>query len=238
MFDTEGVVFADDLDVSYNPADYAAPALPAPIDEGRYGFRIDATTLSLAKNKEGELILRSGKPMLKIGKVEVVSGVERPRTVNLYQDFALASFPRFNQETGGTDTVNNLADLIASADDTQAWQGQEQGLSILQSLVQSGAIFHARFVWIAKDVETAKAEAQAVKDNSSDPTSPETKKLVNAVWKANTVKGQSKFNGKPYIAMASGDVEARVEIPMEGFVLQSQLGKLKLGPTFKRKVAA
>lgn len=228
--------FADDLDVQLDASTYVAPALPQPIDDGRYGFRIDPGTMSLRTDKDGKVIYQDDKyPIVTIGKVEVVEGVERPRTQNLYQDVRTKPFTRRDPVTGDNVPASALADLILSADPTASFRGVEEGLRVLQGLVAQSAVFHARLRWTATDVKAAKAEADAIKANADDPTSDETRKAVNEVWKKYRVQGQKNFNGKPYIDAADGDsIDARVEIPMDGFIAAADLSRVKLGPTFKR----
>lgn len=244
-FNIDNLQLVDDLDVSLDANDYVDPKPPAPIDAGNYGFRIKSMQLRKKRDSE-ELELQDGKyPIITIEMVEVVEPQENARPVALYQDFRTKPFERTDYSTGTKKMASALNDLIRSADATVSYNGLTEGLKTFEGLVASGAIFYARFDWTATDVEAAKeavAEIEtAATQAGQDLKSPEVRKAVNDVWKKFRTKGQSKFRNKagvvvPFIDAADGStIPARVEIPMDGFISQNELERVKLGPKQQRR---
>lgn len=241
VFDIDSIDVQDDLSVALDPQTYQDAQPPMPLFRGLYGYRIK--DMDLMKDKDGKLILQNGYPTLVIKQVEVVEGVERARTVYMYQRVSIKPRARQNFETGQTTQVSDLADLVRSGDASAAFSGWKEALSVLQSLVAQNNIFYGKFDWEAADREAIKEAVESIRASAEDENAPEVKKAVNQAYKTFTRRGQSKFkapNGSgyvPYMTGADGSkIEARVVIPMEGFVSQAQIlsGAATVGSTIKQ----
>lgn len=239
VFDIDGIDAQDDLGVALDPATYQDAQPSMPIFRGIYGSLLK--DFDLVRDKDtGDIIFRDGYPTLLLRQVEVVDGVERPRPVYLYQRINIKPRERKNFTTGETSRVSDLADLIRSADATATFSGWKEALGVLQSLVAQGQKFYHKLDWEASDRDAIKEKVDAIKADADDEFSAETKKAVAEVYKAHTRRGQSKFkaaNGKGYVPFMDAEdgsrIDARVVIPMDGFISQATLDKVKIGPSIK-----
>jgi hypothetical protein len=244
----------DDLDVSVDQDSYVEQQAPLPIAAGRYGFRI--VDWDLARDRKGQpdangqlpVLKQDGKyPIITLKKVEVVYPAENARPVFLYHDVRTKPFSRTDRKTGQDVQVNNLGDLLRSADATASFSGLNEGLNLLKSMTAQGAIFHARLDWIAKDFAAIKAGVEEIKATATASgqslDSKPVKDAINQVYKTYTRQGMNKFKNAegvivPFMPSAvegEDDIPVRVEIPMSGFIPASQVaaGQVKFGPTVR-----
>lgn len=244
VFDIDSIDVQDDLSVALDPETYQDALPPMPLNRGVYGSRIK--DMDLAKDKDGNLQLQNGYPTLIIKQVEVVEGVERPRSLYLYQRVAIKPRTRTNFETNTTTQVSDLADLVRSGDSSAQFSGWKEALGVLQSLVAQNTTFYHKADWEAADRDMIKEVVDSIKASAEDENAPEVKKAISATYKTYTRRGQSKFkapNGNgyvPYMLAADGSkIEARVVIPMEGFISQTQIlsGAVTVGSTIKQAAA-
>lgn len=246
MFNIDEIPVADDLNVAVDPETYQDVQPPMPFTRGAYGVRIDPESCSLVKygeqhEKAGELVLQDGLyPLLQIGMIEVVEGVEAPRKLPLYQTIRIK--PRTRKGFGGEadQLVSDLGELIRSGDATAKFSGWKEGLAILQSLIAQGTVFYFKLDWEAVDQKAIREEVEELKTASEDPRDAETRKAINQVYKTYTRRGQTKFkapNGDGYVPFMEGKdgsrINARTVVPMDGFISQAQLSKVALGPSLK-----
>ena len=246
MFNIDDIPVADDLSVAVDPETYKDVQPPMPITRGAYGVRIDPDTCNLVRygenhDKAGELVLQDGLyPLLQVGMLEVVEGVETARKLPLFQTIRIK--PRLRKDfNGGEDQqVSDLGELIRSGDATAKFSGWKEGLAILQSLIAQGTVFYFKLDWEAVDQKAIREEVEELKTSSEDPRDAETRKAINQVYKTYTRRGQSKFkaaNGDGYVPFMDGKdgsrIAARTVVPMDGFISQAQLSKVNLGPSLK-----
>lgn len=248
----EPVSFADDLDVACDAAEYVEGAqTPPPPDKGNYRSRItkwdyarvskDDQSIRLTKNDAGVPTY----PTIVIQEMELVEGVDRPTKIFPYQEFGLKPFKRKDFTTGLERPANNLADMLRSADATATFSNLGEGIELFKSYVASGALFGHKLDWVGKDIAFGKAQAEAVKEAAKtagqDLQSKEVKDKVNACWKAATRKGQANFLNKTtgeythiYEGPSGDEIQARVEIPYDGFLPASKMDRTKFGSVIKR----
>jgi hypothetical protein len=190
-------------------------------------------------------LLQDGKyPVITLQMIAIAdAGAETAmvnRPVALYQDIYTKPFTRTDRVTQQEVMANALGDLVRSADPSASFSGLKEGLSLLQSLAAQGAVFYGKFDWIAKDskasreaVTALEARAQA---NGEDLNSTAVRTARNEIYKKFTKRGMKAFKNEagqyvPFMESSAGDqIQARVEITRDGFIPQSQLDKVKLGP--------
>ena len=248
--------FADDLDVACDQAEYVDAAGIAPPDAGNYRSRILSWSWVTKSKEDKSLRLDNNRdgvptyPIMKIEMIELVDGVTKPRKVALYQDFRMKPFERPDFRTGLNKPANNLADILRSADITAAFSNFNEGVELFKSYIAQGMLFAHRGDWVGKDLDFGKAESTKVTDAAIAAglggTVEDVKKVqsvkdaINKVWKAATRKGQQNFklaNGSysaTYEGPSGADVEARFEIPYDGFISMSKVEMTKFGSRIKR----
>jgi hypothetical protein len=244
-FNIDDVQILDDLDVSVDQNDYVERQEPLPLTKGNYGVRIKSFDLRKLRDSE-ELQLQDGKyPIIVLQMVEIADAGQETnmvgRPVALYQDIRTKPFTRTDNTTGETSQANALGDLVRSADPSASFTGLKEGLALLQSLVAQGAVFYAPFDWEARDSSAAREAIEELesraRQNGEDVHGSAVRTARSAIYKKFTRKGMKNFkNDKgvivPFITSTTGDpIAARVVIDvMKGFIPQSQLDKVKLGP--------
>lgn len=243
-FNIDDVQILDDLDVSVDQNDYVERQEPLPLTKGKYGVRIKSFDLRRVRDSE-ELQLQDGKyPIITLQMLEIAdAGTETAmvgRQVALYQDIYTKPFERQDRASGGTVLVNSLGDLVRSADPSASFSGLKEGISLLQSLVAQGAVFYFDMDWIARDNGASREAIEELEtranQNGEDLNSAAVRAARNEVYKKFTRRGMKNFKNEagvivPFILSTTGDeIPARVEIVRNGFIPQSQLGKVKLGP--------
>ena len=249
-FDIDQLGLVDDMDVAVNASEYVPAAAPMPLAAGIYGFRVvpeNGYAIRAKSNDEPDVPqLQDGKYIsITLKMIEIVDPVESKRVVALYQDIRTKPRPRTNFEAGTQILVNDLGDLIRSADPSASFSGMVEGYKLFQALVAQGAIFHAKFDWTARDADAINAELDRISErarmNGEDEKSTAIQTARKAVYKKFTKRGQAKFkNAKgqfvPFLTAQDGTkVDVRVEIPMDGFIDANDLDKVVLGPKFKAK---
>lgn len=240
VFDIDGIDVQDDLGVELNPETYQDAQPQMPLFKGIYGFRIK--DMDLNRDKDGNVIFNDGYPSVSVKQIEVVEGLEKPRIVYLGrfgQRVNIKPRKRFGAKNDAP-LASELADLIRSGDGSASFSGWKEALSVLQSLVAQGTVFYSKLDWEAADSKAIKAQVEAIKENAEDVNSKETRDAVNTVYKTLTRRGQTKFkaaDGNGYVPFIVGEdgeqIDARVVVPMDGFISQQNRDKVKIGPSIK-----
>lgn len=235
------VTFADDLDVSTSPDTYVDPQAPLPINDGRYGFRIEKMSLRTVSKEDKTLRLDDGKfPVVTLEQLEIVEPAELAgRKVMLYQDFRTKPFPRRGAD-GVERQANNVADALRSNDVNVSFNGVTEGLRLLEATAGQGGVFYGRFRWTATDIDAAKEQVNAIKTAAGVPLTATNAQIadktvrdaINAVWKKFKLQGQKKFRTPagtygPLMSQGGEPIEPRTEIAE--FIPSNKVGTVKLG---------
>ena len=200
---------SDDLDIDINPDTYQDQTSPAPPAAGKYAFRVKKH--SVRTNKDGSIKLTDGTyPIINLQSVEIVEGLDSPRSIGLLQDIRTKPFMRNGFP------VSMAGDLLRAFDQTRRAKGTEV-LEALNEFFGSGAVARGLFDWTAYDSEAARAAIDGL--GGKVVLDAMTKQEVNDFYSRFKVKGMKNFpitlNGRHnhFYTFPSGNVvEARVEI--------------------------
>lgn len=173
----------DDLGVSAG-TDYQDPLQPSPPKEGNY--RLKVVKMSLDKNQDGSIRLTDNKyPTIVLERVEIVEPAEMEGKVGvMFERIYTKPFERVK----GAPLANGLADITRAFDITKTWSRVQDGLDILDQMVDAGETFRARLEWNAYDSDHYKAQIAAL--GGEDSASKEDKKRIR---KECTIRGMKRF---------------------------------------------
>lgn len=147
--------------------------------------------MNLDKNQDGSIRLTDNKyPTIVLEQVDIVEPVEMEgkRAVSFERVYTKP----FARIQGGQPTSNGLADLTRSHDATRTWSTVQQGLDVLDQMVESGETFRARLEWNAYDKDHYEQQIAALGGEAS--ASKEDKKRIR---KEATIRGMKRFQKTP-----------------------------------------
>lgn len=216
--DLEGVSLAD-------ASTYADETGPAPLTPGNYGLKV--VDGGLSRNKEGELILDHGYPVVVLKKLTVVDPVnENGYAKDIYPFQKYSTRPvQGGKRQGSIPAV----DLLRGFDDTLVFTSGKELLTLLGEKFESGATFRASTNWGGKDSDAIK---NFIEENGGDLEAVDAEEK-RKFFKTVIFRGQKSFPSKngiyiPELAGPSGAVvQARVVL---GRIYPSSKTVKQMGP--------
>lgn len=204
----------DDLNVPYDPTEYADQANPAPPAPGVYRFTV--VKAERKTTKEGKPVLTDDKyPVIVLAQVKIVEPVENERGVGVFQD--IRTKPGIRKGRQGQDVaVNDFYDLLRGFDATAGIDSLEHAAQLFNQYVDGGANFIGSLGWTAYDVDYVEEQFTKLNATTYEARKGIAKDVANAIYnKARKNTKDFVVNGRRQASIlgpSGGMLEARPKI--------------------------